>query len=146
VWQGTDTQVLRADDIGGLAAELGMPNDLLACLKEDEQWVEYGVIEYRYSQMSPANYAELVARYGHTRLHDATTTKQTSPYTASMYIALTLSRLATNGLLCRHTGTSTGYWNYNSTISYWALPPAPAWEQRLTYEDFARSEGLDPTV
>jgi hypothetical protein len=32
-------------------------------------------------------------------------------------------------------GAGTGRWDYNTTISYWAMPPGPSWEDRLTWED-----------
>jgi hypothetical protein len=41
---------------------------------------------------------------------------------------------------------ATGYWAYNSSISYWALPPAPPVDHVLTYTDYATAIGLDPNA
>ncbi len=39
----------------GIAAELGLHDDLVACLREGE-WAETGVIEHRYGTANPTNY------------------------------------------------------------------------------------------
>jgi hypothetical protein len=39
------------------------------------------------------------------------------------------------GTVLFHAGRGTGRWSYNSDISYWALRPAPDWEDRLTWDE-----------
>ena len=95
-------------------------------------------MEHRYSQLRSDVYTKLLERYGHTRLGP----KQ---YTASAFIAKTLGSLADRGEILYREGPATGYWKYNSAISYWALPPEIQDDRPLlSYEEFAVSEGLDP--
>jgi hypothetical protein len=136
-WDGTDDSVIKSDEHGGLAAELGLHTDLLSCIRPGEPWVEYGVVEHRYSEVNPENYKKLIDRFGHTRI-------ASKAYTASVYISLTLGRMIKTGEVSWQSGRGTGYWRYNSDISYWALPPEPPTEDRITYEEYATSIGLDP--
>lgn len=57
-------------------------------------------------------------------------------YSTSVHLAHTLSRLSRRTEICLRTGPATGPWKTASTISYWALPPAPPSESRLTYQTF----------
>jgi hypothetical protein len=55
----------------------------------------------------------------------------------SVFLAHVLGKLAKNGdVLLRH-GPATGRWSYLSTVSWWALPPAPSWSDRLSWEESA---------
>jgi len=120
------------------AEDLGVPNDLLACLEHGEPFVEYGVVEYRYATTgNPSVYKQLVDDYGHTALGP----KQ---YTASAFIAATLGRMEKEGTLAYKYDKATGFWSYNGGISYWALRPASSDAPPLTFETFARGAGFDP--
>jgi hypothetical protein len=120
------------------AEELGLPNDLLRCLEHGEPFVEYGIVEYRYAtKVNPDVYAQLVADYGHTALGP----KQ---YTASTFIASTLGRMLKEGLLAYRGGHATGFWSYNSGISFWSLAPVSSEAPPITFKAFALERGLDP--
>jgi hypothetical protein len=123
----------------GKTAELGLYEDLPRCLVKGEAFVEYGVVEYRYSQLRPDVYQRLLDDYSHTRI------ERHKPYTASVFIALALGRLADVGDVLYRVGPATGYWAYNEVISYWALPPGPAeGGDPLSWETFATEAGLNP--
>jgi hypothetical protein len=114
-------------------------NDLPQCLVEGESFVEYGVVEYRYSELRPDVYRRLLSDYSHTRI------ERHKPYTASVFIALALGRLADLGDVLYRVGPATGYWAYNEVISYWALPPGPAEaESSISWAQFCAVNGLDP--
>ena len=122
------------DKLGsGLMAELGLATELPAVLKGHVgRWVEYGVVEHDYAAANPEDFARLVDRYGHTAV-------AAKKYTTSAFLALALGELSRRGtLLCRF-GPATGRWSYNSQVSYWALPPEPTWDERLSWAD----SGLD---
>src|SRR5262245_54220895 len=59
----------------GVAADLGLYDDLPKCVSDPGTFVEYGIVEYRYSTAHPSEYDHLVRTYGHRK-------KQPSPYTA----------------------------------------------------------------
>ncbi|MFR9807323.1 hypothetical protein ACL02T_34260 [Pseudonocardia sp. RS010] len=136
-WDATTEAEVRDGEIGGLAAEIGLAEDLKMCVVPGEPWVEYGVVEHRYSELNPAAYGTLVQKFGHTRIAPKS-------YTASVYISLTLGRIFKAGDICWQRGKGIGYWRYNSDISCWAASPAPPADAVLTYYDFALSAGLDP--
>lgn len=123
----------------GIMAELGLYDDLLRCLVSGESWVEHGIVEHRYKEAFPDVYFnELLPRYGHVATHGS------KRYTASAFIASALGRLRVEGALVQSRGPATGFWHYNGSVSYWALPPGPGPEDRTTWESFARERGLDP--
>lgn len=126
----------------GEMAQLGLYDDLLACFDSNEHlWVEHGVVEHRFLLRSPATYFEvLLPRYGHTSLGPA------KSMSTSLRIAMALSQLRHEGLLEYRTWKPTGFWAKNSTISYWAKPPAPPDDSRLTWAAYAESNGFDPRV
>jgi len=54
-----------------------------------------------------------------------------------------LGRLLSHGELSGRFGSATGYWSYNSTISYWC--PAGAHPERtITWASYAAENGIDP--
>jgi hypothetical protein len=122
--------------MGGKSEELGLYDDLPQCLSGGDPWVEYGVVEYRYSQLRPRVYAQLLAEYGHTRLGPTS-------YTTSSFIAGALGRLAKAGILAAQFGPATGYWSYNEIISYWALPPPPEQDRRNSWVEWATANDID---
>ena len=73
-------------------------------------------------------------------------TSGTAALSVSAFLAGTLGRLWSRGVVVGQERNATGYWTYNSSISYWALPPAPPEDHVLTYIDYATDIGLDPSV
>ena len=137
-WSGTATSAMDDPTTDNKAEGLGLYSDLPHCLVPGEPFVEYGVVEYRFSLLRPDVYAELIDDYGHTR-------QGPMKYTASAFIAKAMGTLADRGEVLYKPGRATGYWAYNSGISYWALPPGPENPNEvLTYREFAMREGLDP--
>jgi hypothetical protein len=121
-------------EISGLAAELGLDVELPHAIGQyPGRWVEYGVVEHAYATANPKDFAMLVERYGHTAIAGAR-------YSASAFLASTLGNLSRTGHVLYHNGPATGRWDYNVEISWWALPPAPDWEDRSSWTDL----GLHP--
>ena len=137
-WQSSGGRPPPEPD-GGIAEEYGLYDDLPQCLIAGEPWVEYGIVEHRYSQLRPKLYTEMVGRWGHTR-------QGPRRYTVSAFLGGTLGRLWSRGVVVGQERNATGYWAYNSSISYWALPPAPPVDHVLTYTDYATAIGLDPNA
>ncbi len=124
----------------GITAELGLYDDLPVCVHAGEPWVEHGVVEYRYKLLRPEIYfQELLPRYGHAA-------QGPRRYSLSALIAKALGQLSGEGILAWQYSRATGFWAYNGSISYWASPPAPSLDARLTWSQFAVREGLDPSV
>lgn len=124
----------------GYAAELGVYEDLLACLPADSPWTEHGVIEHRFKARRPEVYAELVRTYRHHADGSNAT------FSASKFLAGAMGQLQREGLLVTKRAKPTGYWSYLSAVSYRARPPEPDWDGRLTWVAYAGAEGLDPTA
>ncbi|EWS99887.1 hypothetical protein N865_19985 [Intrasporangium oryzae NRRL B-24470] len=115
------------EGVSGLAAELGLDEDLVDALDAFRgAWVEYGVLEREYARLRPETFGLLVKKYGHT----AVAAKR---YTASAFLGRTLGELSKRGAILWHEGPATGRWSYNSSISWWALPPAPEWSTRSSW-------------
>lgn len=124
--------------IGGLAETLRLDIELPKALAVHRgQWIEYGVLEATYAGANPADFAELVERYGHTAV---TPTR----YSASAYLAFTLGRLSRDGSVLFHVGPATGRWSYNSEIFWWSLPPAPSWTDRVSWAALEQSMDYVP--
>lgn len=123
----------------GIGEELGVYDDLPLLLRNDEPVVEYGVVEHRYALAHPAEYRQLVDRYGHTA-------REPSRYTASAFLAKALGQLSREGALVFRSVPATGRWSYNGQISGWCQPgtTAETSDEVLSWEAFARSEGIDP--
>ena len=119
----------NAAGVSGMAAELGLHLELPAAVATyGGRWVDYGLVERAYAQAHPNDFRRLLALYGHTHLAP-------SQYTASAYLARTLGELSRLGTVLFHPGRGTGRWSYNSDISYWAIPPEPDWDNRLTWHE-----------
>lgn len=125
----------------GVMAELGIYDDLLECLRAGEPWVEHGVVEHRYKLLRPDVYfGELLPRYGHVAIAP-------TRYSTSTFLAQGLSHLLREGAVEWQYSSRTGFWSsYAQQISYWALPPSPPFEQRLTWVDYAKSRAINPDV
>jgi hypothetical protein len=139
-WTARDTASPTATG-GGSVRDTTLGAALLACVLPGEPWVEYGIVEHRCAENHPAAFRKLVLEKGH-RWWSPDGVKKTHPnvrrddMTASRYLVRTLSALAAAGALTRQFSRGTGTWAYNSTISYWALPPAPPADRQLSYETF----------
>lgn len=123
----------------GLAADLGLYDDLRALITDELRLVEYGVVEHLYGTAHRREYEQLVGIYSHT----ARPTTPPRKYTASSFIAGALGRLYVLGELTGIFGQATGYWDYNSTISYWC-PAGVEPTDELTWEVFAVEQQIDP--
>lgn len=124
--------------IGGLAEALRLDIELPSALaRYPNQWVEYGVLEAAYAASNPADFGELVQRYGHTAI-------EATRYSASAYLSFTLGRLSTGGSILFHVGPATGRWSYNGQIFWWALPPAPSWTDRVSWVELELSMDYVP--
>jgi hypothetical protein len=84
----------------------------------------------------------LVDRWGHRE------DGEQRRYTASAYIGSVLAMLRRRDKLVSLPGggPGTGYWSYNSPSSYWARPPGPSPNHRLTFIEWARQQGRDPSL
>ena len=121
----------------GLASDLGLYDILPSLITAEDELLEYGVVEYKLGSQHPREYLRIVDIYGHGCFNDG------RKYTASSFIAGVLGRLFYNGDLGGEWGPATGYWHYNSVISY--LCPAGADPtSTITWQAFAVSQGLDP--
>lgn len=121
----------------GLAADLGLYDSLRALIVAEDELVEYGVVEHKFGTRHAKEYARIIDTYGHKCL------EQGLKYTASMFIAGVLGRLYSYGELTGEFGSATGYWAYNSTISYWC-PAGAHPTSTITWQVFAESQDLDP--
>ena len=100
---------------------------MLECVRENEPWVEYGIIEKRYEETAPEDFKTLLEEYGHRR-----GPRKSPHFTVSAYLARALGDLREAGLVAHMTGKATGEWKENGTISYWAKPPpGPSREQTV---------------
>ena len=126
VWHPTKQPSDAGEEGSGVAAELGVFDDLLVCVGEG--FAETAVIEFRYWKLSPQTYRLLVEKYGHTAYGPA-------KYTASALLAGILRNLANQGLVQRTIVPATGYWSYNMTTG--AYGPLGATVEPLSWERFA---------
>lgn len=135
-WASADVAPAEDDREPGVMEEFGLFQDLPHCLNAGEPFVEYGVVEYRYRQLRPDTFSEIVAKYGHRAI------EMGRPYTTSGFLASALRILANRGEVELRWGPATGFWTYDGTVGYWALAPASS-DALLTWEEFAAREGLD---
>ncbi len=113
----------------GLAEELDLQRELPAALASlGSGWFEYGLVERRYAERRPNDWAQMVAQWGHTAI-------EKRQYSASSYLAGTLGRLSRLGSVAYHPGVGTGRWSYNSDISWWSSPPPGPWSERTSWVD-----------
>lgn len=120
------------DGLTGLAEDLGLDARLPAAIGHHPgRWLEYGVVEAEYAAANPDAFALLVDRYSHTAI-------AAKRYTSSAFLAATLGRLSRSGHVLYHPGPATGRWAYNSGISWWALPPEPDWDNRVSWAELER--------
>ena len=120
----------------GIGEELGVYDELLGCI--DDGFVEYGVIEHRFSVAAPEVYKELVRRYGHT-------TRGPSKYTASAFLGGALGQLWREELVEGRWGPATGYWKYNGQVGCYGPAGTPDDGPILSWATFASETlGAEP--
>ena len=49
----------------GIAAELGVYDDVFLCLSPGEPWLEHGIVEHRDKELCPTAYRKMIDRWGH---------------------------------------------------------------------------------
>lgn len=137
-WLTTGKDALSGVGAGGdgLADQLGIYDDLLACFTPDGPLLEYGVVEYLYATENPAAYRDLVNRYSHTR-------RGPTKFSASAFIGAALGRLYREGLLRRVDFKATGSWRFNGRLTAQSLAGSNK-DAVETWEQFAIGRGLDP--
>jgi len=108
----------KPESSDGVTDELLDP--LFRSVLPGEPFVEYGVVEYRFRLAYPDLFAAHVRDRGHVMIAPAQATA------SSVRFAATLGRLARRGELVSVYGRATGAWSYNTQVTYWARPPAPA--------------------
>lgn len=115
--------------LGGLAQEWNLEHELVEAVRDlGPGWWEYGLVERSYAARRPADFAEMVERWGHTAV-------QPKDYTATAYLGGVLGRMSVHGLIAFHEGAATGRWSYNSEISWWSLDALAPWEERTAWVD-----------
>ena len=118
----------------GLGLDIELPKAVAtASDRSGRAWVEYGLIEHAYAAANPDDWSTLLARYGHTHYQPPNASLKEFPYTASKYLARSLGALGARGVLLHAFGPGTGRWDYNKSISYYALPAGGDWSQRQTW-------------
>lgn len=85
-------------------------------------WIEYGLVERAYALANPDDWAALLARYDHTHFHEGEPGHGGLKYTASKYLARSLSGLAKRGELSLKKAPGTGRWAFDNPISHFAPP------------------------
>ena len=136
-WLTTGKDALQGGGGGdGLADQLGIYDDLLACFAFDGPLLEYGAVEYLYATQNPHPYQDLVSRYSHTRLGP-------TRFSASAFIGAALGRMYREGLLRRVDVKATGYWRFNGRLTAMSLAASQN-DLVVTWEQFALERQLDP--
>lgn len=138
VWQGTSEGPLSDTEGQGPVPINDVREALLSCLKAGEPWLEYGIVEERYMEVAPQDFAILHEEYGHKFLEP----KSKGGYTVSGYLARALGDLREFGQVAHMTDDATGPWKHNGKISYWAVPPpGPLHNNKLTYAEHSMQQG-----
>jgi hypothetical protein len=124
--------------LAGDTLNLGLADTLPAAVRaalggSGQTWVEYGCVEQAYGRANPEDWRRILAKYGHTHYQPVDAKPADYPYTASKYLARSLSSLTRLGTIAHRFGPGTGRWAYNATISYYAFPPGDDWSARLTW-------------
>lgn len=83
-------------------------------------WVEYGLVERAYALAHPADWQALLDTYSHRRYLPDGASRRKQPYTASRRLGAALGAARRRQDVNFRQGPGTGFWAYNSTISYFA--------------------------
>jgi hypothetical protein len=76
----------------GIAAELGVYDDVFLCLSPGEAWLEHGIVEHRYKELRPTAYREMINRWGHV-------IQGPRRYSVTAFLTRRWSQLAIDGVL-----------------------------------------------
>jgi hypothetical protein len=120
--------------LSGIAAELELDVKIVDILKQREGlWIEYGVLEHDFALAYPKDWAFLVDRYGHAAI-------AATQYSATSFLAGVLGRLGRAAVIDIIDGPATGRWGTDGImkykrLGYFALPPGPNKDSRLTCSD-----------
>ena len=122
-------------------ARQGVTDDLLGplndCVRPDDPFLEYGIVEHRLRTRFPDLFAAHVADQGHTLLG-------TRIFTASsVRFGVALGRLERTGELVSESGRATGAWAYNAQMTYWARAGQDN-RGRKTWVEYCREIGRSP--
>src|SRR6266542_1813465 len=123
----------------GIAAQLGVYDDVFLCLSPEEPWLAHGIVEHRDTELYPTAYRQMSDWWGHV-------IQGPRRYSVTAFLTRTWARLAADGLLAAQRGPAPGVYQHtrNTTILYWALPPVPAGQRIRTWADFATDLGINP--
>ena len=117
MWEPESEPVSLKPLADGIAAELGLYDDLLKCLYKGE-WAETGVVEHRYGTDHPTEYRWMVDRWGHVAYGPRR-------YSVTSFIGTTLGALSHAGAVSSRAAEATGFFDYNGIIGYWTPQPVP---------------------
>jgi hypothetical protein len=121
----------------GIGEELGVYDDLVACVANSETWLEYGIVEHRYKEAHPATYARMVRRWGHRA-------KAPTKYSMSSFLGGCLGHLAREGVISTRRAPTSAYWSYLSAATHAAGVPRPPEDRQLSWATYAETSNLDP--
>lgn len=137
MWEPKRELKTTAKPLGdGIAAELGLYDDLLTCLREAE-WAETGVVEHRYGTEHPSKYRWMVDRWGHVA-------QGPRRYSVTSFIGSTLGTLSRATHVTYRQGKGTGFFDYNPTIGFWTTEPVPTETFESSWAVVAASLGHQP--
>lgn len=120
----------------GIAYELGLYDDLPELLQHGE-WADTPTVEYRYGVNYPAQYAEMLGRWGHVA-------QSPRRYSVTSFIGSTLGQLSRSTNVTFRPGPGTGFFSYNSRVGYWTLEPVPEETTTMSWQRCAEEAGLNP--
>src|SRR5215213_4487870 len=125
----------------GIAAELGVYDDVFLCLSPGEPWLEHGIVEHRYKELCPTAYRQMIDRWGHV-------IQGPRRYSVTAFLTRTWARPAADGLLAAQLGPATGVYQHrrNTAILYWALSPVPAAQRIRTWPTSQLTLGSTPMI
>jgi len=89
----------------GIAAELGVYDDVFLCLSPGEPWLEHGIVEHRYKELCPTAYKQMIDRWGHV-------IQGPRRYSVTAFLTRTWARLAADGVLAAQLGPATGVYQH----------------------------------
>ncbi len=93
----------------GIAAELGVYDDVFLCLSPGEPWLEHGIVEHRYKELCPTAYRQMIDRWGHV-------IQGPRRYSVTAFLTRTWARLAADGLLAAQLGPATGVYQHTYRV------------------------------
>lgn len=98
---------------------------------------EHGVVEHLFAERFPHDYQTLWERFGHVATHGS------KHYTLSAYLGRLLGTMSQQGIVTHVPFHGTGRWAYDTDIGGWRHASTRS-EERVTWESFAVSRGIDP--